>query len=134
MALPRPPRARVLVVEDTRLVREFLAELLGRSHDVTTAGSGREAIAAADAAGFQVAMVDYSLPDLRGDAVASALKARDAGMALILHTGHAFEARHPARQPFDFYVPKPAALADIERAVELGVALQKRRREDLVQT
>lgn len=69
---------RLLIVEDETLVRRALQEeLQSLGFDVEDAASADEAIAKVDhAAGpIQAAIIDYNLPDRKGDALAAELRA-----------------------------------------------------------
>jgi len=62
----KPSPLAILVVDDEPLIRWSLREaLVGRGHEVTTAGTGAEAIAAVSAGTglFDIVILDYRLPD-----------------------------------------------------------------------
>lgn len=62
--------ARVLIVEDHRDLASLLATaLIERGHEPHVATNGRDALVLADRTGFQAALVDLLLPDLRGTEV-----------------------------------------------------------------
>jgi DNA-binding NarL/FixJ family response regulator len=76
----------VLVVEDHRTMREAVAQSVDRTDGfavTATAGSGGEALAALDAAPFDVVIVDLSLPDMSGNELIAAIR-RSASRALCL--------------------------------------------------
>ncbi|WP_338887338.1 response regulator transcription factor [Rhodococcus sovatensis] len=62
---------KILVVDDNTILREGLAALLtGRGHDVATAGTGDDAIAATDRGGahaFDVVVMDIRMPPTHTD-------------------------------------------------------------------
>jgi CheY-like chemotaxis protein len=125
-----PSEDRVLVVDDSGLVREFLRELLSRACRVTTASNGPEAIEAAALDPPMVAVLDYEMPGMTGDRLARRLKAISPATVLILHSAHWFAPDNPARAGFDFYVPKPVTrIADLERTVRLALSIHKARAE-----
>ena len=67
----------LLVVEDIPDSLEFLRDLLETAgHRVTTAATGREALRACDARGFDLVLLDLILPDMDGLAVAEAIRAK----------------------------------------------------------
>jgi DNA-binding response OmpR family regulator len=77
--------ARILVVEDEPRLRELLRLYLEREgHSVTDVGDGAAAIAAYDASGADLVVLDLMLPGLQGEAVLAAL--RDAGDVPVLIT------------------------------------------------
>lgn len=58
---------RILVVEDTRLVRYALKSLLvDRGHDVIEANNGKQAIEILDGARFDVVVTDIFMPERDG--------------------------------------------------------------------
>jgi two-component system OmpR family response regulator len=78
-------RARILVVEDEPQLRGLLRLYLEREgHRVTDAGDGPTALAAFDAAGADLVILDLMLPGMQGESVLEAL--RDAGDVPVLIT------------------------------------------------
>ena len=77
--------ARILIVEDEPQLRGLLRLYLERDgHQVTDAGDGPTALAAFDAGGADLVILDLMLPGMQGEAVLQAL--RDAGQVPILIT------------------------------------------------
>ncbi|HXD98022.1 MAG TPA: response regulator, partial [Candidatus Acidoferrum sp.] len=63
-------RARVLLVEDARDIREVFTLLLeAEGATVTATGTGREAVELAAREEFDVLLTDLGLPDIPGDMV-----------------------------------------------------------------
>ena len=61
---------KILIVDDEAEIRETLAEILaGAHHRVTTASSGREALARMAAEHYDVVLTDVRMPDLDGRAL-----------------------------------------------------------------
>jgi DNA-binding response OmpR family regulator len=78
-------RARILVVEDEPQLRALLRLYLERDgHLVTEAGDGPAALAAYDAGGADLVILDLMLPGMQGETVLDAL--RDAGDVPVLIT------------------------------------------------
>jgi two-component system response regulator RegX3 len=68
---------RILLVEDEESYRDPLAYLLGREgFEVTTAATGPEALAAFDAAGADLVLLDLMLPGLSGTEVCRQIRQR----------------------------------------------------------
>ena len=85
---------RVLIVEDEQAIREFEAINLRRvGYEVCEAGSGEEALELFDNdfIGFDIALLDISMPGMDGFAAARAIRAANRpdaeGMLLIALTG-----------------------------------------------
>jgi DNA-binding response OmpR family regulator len=77
--------ARILVVEDEPQLRNLLRLYLERDgHSVTDAGDGPTALAAYDALGADLVILDLMLPGMQGETVLEAL--RDAGDVPVLIT------------------------------------------------
>ncbi len=100
----------VLIVDDEEVMRDVLESLLVREGcRVRLAASGAEAIEAAEAEAFQVAIVDVMLPDVNGIEVLERLKAIDAEVPVVMITafGTAANTREAfKRGAFDF-IEKP---------------------------
>ncbi|HEX6139092.1 MAG TPA: response regulator transcription factor [Candidatus Limnocylindria bacterium] len=77
--------ARILVVEDEPRLRELLRLYLERDgHSVTDVGDGHAALAAFEADGADLVILDLMLPGMQGEAVLEAL--REAGDVPVLIT------------------------------------------------
>jgi DNA-binding response OmpR family regulator len=78
-------KARILVVEDEPQLRSLLRLYLEREgHTVTDAGDGPAALAAYDADGADLVILDLMLPGMQGETVLDSL--RDAGDVPVLIT------------------------------------------------
>jgi PAS domain S-box-containing protein len=86
--------ARVLVIDDQEPVLELARELLGRAgYAVQTALGGAEGLARfeADPAGFDVVVLDLAMPELDGEQLGRAIRARRADIPLLLVSGFAVD-------------------------------------------
>jgi DNA-binding response OmpR family regulator len=84
-AYDRPMKARILVVEDEPQLRSLLRLYLEREgHHVTDVGDGAAALAAFDADGADLVILDLMLPAMQGETVLEAL--RDIGDVPVLIT------------------------------------------------
>jgi DNA-binding NtrC family response regulator len=83
-------KIKLLIVDDEV---EFLQAAASRfelqNFDVTTASNGKEAIASAEKGFFDVAVVDFNMPEMAGGQVLKTLKERHKYLEIIILTGHA---------------------------------------------
>lgn len=113
---------RVLLVEDHRMVREALRDLLTKVPNmevVGEAGDAREALDQAHALAPQVVVMDITLPDLNGIEVTARL--RDAGNPAKVVALSAFSDKRfvtaMIRSGASAYVTKSAAGTELVRAI-----------------
>ena len=125
------PNATILVVDDEQLIRWSLVERLrADGHDVQEAPTGREALERV-AAGVDLVLLDYKLPDIDGVTVLRTIKEHDPDVIVILLTAYAtvdtaveamkIGAYHFANKPFN--------LDDISAMVERALETTRLRRE-----
>jgi CheY-like chemotaxis protein len=116
-----PPLAgsRVLVADDNTAVREMLGAFL---HDqgciVEMAADGSEALARAQSGGHDVMLLDLSMPQLDGCAVAQALRRDEPPGRHLLVVGlsahaHAADCERALAAGMDGFMPKPVELAQL---------------------
>jgi CheY-like chemotaxis protein len=103
---------RIVVIEDHVDTADLMCEVLAAAgHQVTSAYTGRDGIAAARRVGPDVVLCDVGLPDIDGYQVARALRAdtSTSSARLIALTGYdGDEERQRAREAgFDRHVAKP---------------------------
>jgi PAS domain S-box-containing protein len=63
---PRPPRRRVLVVDDEAMICHAIEQVLSDSHDVRVAMTGSDALALVASSTFDVILCDVMMPDMNG--------------------------------------------------------------------
>jgi DNA-binding response OmpR family regulator len=102
---------RVLLVEDTDIVRRLLSILLERrGYDATAVASGQAALDAADD-GFELVLLDLGLPDMSGLEVCRQLRSREstAGLRIIILSGRddPRDRRDGLAAGADDFLPKP---------------------------
>jgi two-component system NtrC family sensor kinase len=115
-------RLRILVVDDEPSVRMALERYFtGRGHETETTASGREALARLQESTFDIVIVDLRMPDLSGEDLYAALRARDAIHAarVIFTTGQLVDDKVRAflastARPL---VPKPFEFSSLEQVV-----------------
>ena len=104
-----PSRARILVVEDEPRLAELLRLYLERDgHAVTVVGDGPSAIAAVDANGVDLVVLDLMLPGLSGEAVLTAIRERG-DLPVLITSAKRTDAERIAglRMGADDYLAKP---------------------------
>ena len=118
---------RVAIAEDQRLVREALAALLSREEGIQMVGeaaTGREAIALCLSVRPDVLVLDISLPEMDGVAVARTLRGKLPGLKVLALSVHA-EA-HIVREMMKAgaagYLVKGSALAELAHAIRIVMA------------
>jgi len=113
---------RILVADDNAFNRELVRILLESSHVVfSEAASGEAAIAMAEAAPFDLILMDVRMPDIDGPAAAQTIRAGggpNSNVPIIAFTADASDRALPAEWAaiFDDQLPKPvvpAALLNI---------------------
>jgi DNA-binding NtrC family response regulator len=115
-------KIRLLLVDDETGYLEVLSKRLGkRNLDVTTAGTGQQAIQILRRSDFDVAVVDLKMTDMDGIEVLSIFKKMDPDLSVIILTGHGSEqaAREGIEKGAFDYLTKPCdleSLLDIIRA------------------
>ena len=77
MTAPAFPQKTILVVDDEPLVCDAVKMMLNfDGHVVQTAASGQEALAILEKQGFDLVITDFEMPNMKGDELAAAIKAR----------------------------------------------------------
>lgn len=121
-------KKRILVVDDEPFVCDAVKMMLNfDGHEAVTANSAKEALALYDAGKFDVVITDYAMPEMKGDQLAAALKARNPAQPVIMITAYA-EMLHSSEKPLsgvDFLVSKPFLLEHLRDALEAVVPRPK---------
>jgi PAS domain S-box-containing protein len=128
-AVPAVVPLRILVAEDNEFNAQHLERLLDmRGHRVQLAGNGREALARAEQAAFDLLLLDVHMPELDGFQVVRALREREQStggyLPVIALTAR---SRKEDRQRclasgMDDYLSKPIRAADLFAAIERVVS------------
>lgn len=89
-AAPKVRTTRLLLVDDEPDVRKLCTDLFEEAgYAVTAAGDAKTGARAALEGRFDVAVIDYRLPDVRGTALVRWLRRRFPDMALIVFSAYA---------------------------------------------
>ncbi len=123
-------RPKVMVVDDEVTIREMLAEVLlelGCSTEVARDSASAQGIF--PSGGFELAMIDQSLPGINGLDLASSIRQQDKSVILVLMSGWG-----PAIGPglvggsvVDFFIEKPITLGDLETLLNQAGELFRQR-------
>ena len=117
---------RILVIDDDRVIRQTIAITLeDEGYSVDTAENGREAIEKSIANFYNLAIVDWRLPDFEGTKLLHLLKETTPRMAKIMLTGYPSmnNAIEAVNERADAFLTKPVAidklLAKMKELLEL---------------
>lgn len=120
MTVPALPQRHILVVDDEPFVCEAVKLMLAfDGHQVETTRSGKEALAILDRNRFDVVITDYAMPEMKGDELAMAIKARFPSQPVVMITAYA-EMLQSSGNPLkgvDFMISKPFLLEHLRQAV-----------------
>ena len=120
---PRKPRTRILVVDDSSLVRLYCRDALERAgFEVDQAINGLEAMEKVLVQTFDLVIVDVNMPGMDGISFVRALRGSDARVAslpsLIISTEAEQQDRDDARTAgANYYLVKPVSEVDLVRHV-----------------
>ncbi len=85
----QPSKLRVLIVDDDEFLADTFEMLLeDAGFAVETANSGNEALAKMNRFKFDMAILDYKLPDIPGSKLSTMLKEKDGDINVVMLTGH----------------------------------------------
>src|SRR5260221_2674706 len=116
MVVPR----RILVVDDDAMVADSIRRLLlFDGYQVKLAASGEEALALFARQTFDLTLVDYEMPNMKGDQLAAAIKAMAPSQPVIMFTGYAEAVRKKVdtSSGVDVILGKPFDLAELRRTL-----------------
>lgn len=111
----------ILVIDDEYGVRTGIEQILAlEGHVVATAGTGREALALLEQRPFDIALIDYQLPDVDGLTLLSTMRGRKLPTMTCMITAYANidTAIAATRQGIDFFLPKPFSPDDLLGVVD----------------
>ncbi len=114
---------RILIVEDEVAIREFEAINLKRvGYDITEAGSGEEALEIYDhdPQGFQIALLDISMPGIDGFTLCKELRKRSETLGIIMLTARTQEMDKISglMMGADDYITKPFSPTELLARVD----------------
>jgi two-component system, OmpR family, phosphate regulon sensor histidine kinase PhoR len=122
----------ILIVDDEYGVRSGIRTILEMDgYDVSEAADGAAALAALDERDFDVALLDYRLPDTDGLSLLQTMKQRGCEAMVCMITAYANidTAVAATRQGVDFFLPKPFNPDDLEGVIETLLRHKRARAE-----
>jgi CheY-like chemotaxis protein/anti-anti-sigma regulatory factor len=122
--------SRVLVVDDEESVRITTAAILEQEgYEVATAESGRDALASAARAHYDLVLTDLRMDDMDGPTLLHELQARHPNVVTVVLTGYAsIESSIDAlRQGVYDYLVKPCLVEDLKRTVRRALEHREQR-------
>lgn len=112
------PTASILVVDDDKLVRRFMAESLrSLGYEVIDAAEGTEALAALDGRRFDLLLADFAMPGMNGAEVAKAAHLKQPELPVLIVSGYADSAAVEAVLGTAKQLRKPFDMAELGAAV-----------------
>jgi DNA-binding response OmpR family regulator len=129
----------ILIIDDETAIRHTLARILQRSgYEVTTAGSGGEALGLLSQGSFDLVYLDIRMPDMNGLEALKAIHAKSPEMPVILFTAQpdvnsAVEALRQGAIDYLLKPLQPQTLIDRTQAVLSQREKERRKREIEVQ-
>ena len=108
---------RILLVEDDRGAREAIKLLLTIDrHTVVEATEGLGAIELLKSQSFDLAILDYFMPGMRGSELALHIRQIAPSLPIVMITAY-LEKLAEADKPVDAVIGKPFAIEDLRRAI-----------------
>jgi DNA-binding NtrC family response regulator len=121
-------RARILIVDDDETIRKVLAAILEENgYSVNTAETGKEAIEKSNAVFYNLALIDFRLPDMDGTELLTAMRETTPRMVKIIVTGYPplQNAMEAVNKNADAYVVKPVNVDNVLATIEKHLKKQQ---------
>jgi two-component system, NarL family, capsular synthesis sensor histidine kinase RcsC len=122
------PPLRILVVDDEPFVCDAVKMMLDfDGHQVETAGSARDALAMFDKGKFDLVITDFAMPEMKGDELAAAIKAKSPNQPVVMITAYAemLQASGKSMPGVDLLISKPFLLEHLRDAIARTTGPQK---------
>jgi CheY-like chemotaxis protein len=120
MTAPAVPPKSILVVDDEPLVCDAVKMMLSfDGHQVQTAASGPEALAMLEKGAFDLVITDFEMPNMKGDELAAAIKARSPKQSVVMITAYAemLQTSGTGLPGVDCLISKPFLLQNLRDAI-----------------
>ena len=125
-------RARILLIDDDKNIRQTLAIVLQEEgYVVDTAENGKEAVEKSFANFYNLAIVDWRLPDVEGTTLIAQLKETTPRMAKIMLTGYPSvnNAVEAVNRHADAFLIKPVDVEELLKKIRELLILQEENKE-----
>src|SRR4051812_15594808 len=120
MSAPSSSHRRILVVDDEPYVCDAVKMMLSfDGHEVETASNGKQALAMFEDGKYDLIITDFSMPSMKGDELAAAIKAIAPTQPVVMITAYA-EMLQGSDNPLtgvDFIISKPFLLDNLREAI-----------------
>lgn len=114
---PAGTQARILVVDDEKMVRGILGKLLTlKGHQVVQAASGAEGLAILENETFDLVFTDHGMPEMNGRQFARAVRQRYPDLPIVLLTGDTEVGE--AGDDVNEVIPKPFKIDELEATIQ----------------
>ena len=126
---------KVLVVDDERGMREFLTIMLQKEgYDVTSAGSGKEALEYIAQRAYDIVITDVRMPNITGVDVLKTVKECSPETVVIIVTAYASTetAVEAMKQGAYDYITKPFKVEEIKLIIRNALEKRRLREENLL--
>jgi len=130
-------KARILVIEDERGVRELLSDILtGGGHEVETAPNGREGMKIFKKGKFDLVFTDLGMPGMTGLQVAETIKKIDGKTPVVLITGWELQLKDSElkKSGINLVVNKPFKMEQVLRLVQESMKQREKTEKKVVKT
>ena len=112
----------ILLVDDNPTVRNAVGDVLrDAGHAVTEAASGSEALGLLERNSFDLLILDYLLPEMKGDAVARLVRQRWSNLRIAFLSAYADFLSVTGKNGEDTLIAKPISVEALCVAVEAAL-------------
>ena len=120
MSVAPPSQCRILVVDDEPFVCDAVKMMLTfDGHEVETAGNGKEALSKFEDGKYDLVITDFSMPNMKGDELAAAIKAIAPKQPVVMITAYAEMLQSSGNElaGVDLVISKPFLLDNLRAAI-----------------
>ena len=112
----------ILLVDDNPAVRNIVGDVLrDAGHDVTEAASGSEALSLLERNSFDLLILDYLLPEMKGDVIAGLVRQRWSNLRIAFLSAYADFLSLTGKNGDDTLISKPISVEALCTAVEAAL-------------